>query len=408
MAQHGYYQGKKVELYNLKYTPKGSSSKYEVYVKQGSKDAEGRVKAKKITFGSSDMPVQRDRDENRKSFRARFKCDDSAAKKKETSKVKSDREKDVTLSYKDTKNYWNCKTWEKGNPISKMTESVGDKGMKEGVYYLRKLQRIEMFAKELMECIDPEGDLPSWIQDKITLSEHNLEASCNFFKTKELHTQLTGKEVEDNFFDKGYDAEGTGVDIEDNGLYDNSDDLKTLITNNKSNSDFRKTFKETLDKFEGKKYTELDKEEKESFLNELKDSWLKKLSTTDESQKMDRPTSKKIEDEGKGFTLSVKNNWVQKQGKTMDKPIMEKSKDDLLEEKMNKLNLLLEKNKPTNPSLWQKVLKVTKGEQKSLEHNGQTIEAPNDGKGFETYPSAYANSWAAKNYKKLGGKWKKD
>ena len=42
--------------------------------------------------------------------------------------------------------------------------------------------------------------------------------------------------------------------------------------------------------------------------------------------------------------------------------------------------------KPTNPSLWSKV----KAEAKAK---------------FDVYPSAYANAWASKEYKKRGGSW---
>jgi len=50
--------------------------------------------------------------------------------------------------------------------------------------------------------------------------------------------------------------------------------------------------------------------------------------------------------------------------------------------------LILEKNTPTNPSLWSRA--------KSLAR-----------KKFKVYPSAYANGWASKWYKKRGGGWKK-
>ena len=43
--------------------------------------------------------------------------------------------------------------------------------------------------------------------------------------------------------------------------------------------------------------------------------------------------------------------------------------------------------KPTNPSLWSRV----KAEAK---------------KKFDVYPSAYANAWASKEYKKRGGGWR--
>jgi len=65
------------------------------------------------------------------------------------------------------------------------------------------------------------------------------------------------------------------------------------------------------------------------------------------------------------------------------------------------------KNTPTNPGLWRKILNLTKGKQKSIVHNKKRIMGPNNGKGFKKYPSAYANGWAAKLYKRLGGGWKK-
>jgi len=53
-----------------------------------------------------------------------------------------------------------------------------------------------------------------------------------------------------------------------------------------------------------------------------------------------------------------------------------------------KLNLFLEKNCPTDPGKWA----ASKSAAKSK---------------FDVYPSAYANGWAAKNYKSKGGGWRK-
>lgn len=53
-----------------------------------------------------------------------------------------------------------------------------------------------------------------------------------------------------------------------------------------------------------------------------------------------------------------------------------------------RLNLFLEKNIPTDPGKWS----YYKGQAK---------------KKFDVYPSAYANAWAAKMYKKAGGGWRK-
>jgi hypothetical protein len=63
---------------------------------------------------------------------------------------------------------------------------------------------------------------------------------------------------------------------------------------------------------------------------------------------------------------------------------MKNNKTKSIEEK---LNLFLEKNCPTDPGKWS----ASKSAAKSK---------------FDVYPSAYANGWAAKNYKAKGGGWK--
>ena len=56
--------------------------------------------------------------------------------------------------------------------------------------------------------------------------------------------------------------------------------------------------------------------------------------------------------------------------------------------KLKEVNSLLEKNIPTNPSKWAYYKAQAK-------------------KKFDVYPSAYANAWAAKQYKAAGGGWRK-
>ena len=68
---------------------------------------------------------------------------------------------------------------------------------------------------------------------------------------------------------------------------------------------------------------------------------------------------------------------------------------------------LASENVPTNPKLWAKVQALAKGEKASITVNGKKVNGPNDGKGFTVFPSAYANGWASKVYKDLGGGWKK-
>ena len=54
----------------------------------------------------------------------------------------------------------------------------------------------------------------------------------------------------------------------------------------------------------------------------------------------------------------------------------------------NQLNVFLEKNVPTDKSKWSYYKSQAK-------------------KKFDVYPSAYANAWAAKQYKAAGGGWRK-
>jgi hypothetical protein len=61
-----------------------------------------------------------------------------------------------------------------------------------------------------------------------------------------------------------------------------------------------------------------------------------------------------------------------------------RAKNEIVE----RINALLEKNVPTDPTKWS----YYKGQAK---------------KKFDVYPSAYANAWAAKKYKAAGGGWRK-
>lgn len=67
------------------------------------------------------------------------------------------------------------------------------------------------------------------------------------------------------------------------------------------------------------------------------------------------------------------------------------------------------KNVPLDEKLWAEVQALAKGESsKPVSRGKDSVNPVNDGKGFETFPSAYANGWALAQYKRLGGKWKKE
>ena len=103
----GVYQGKQVTLYKMS-PSKLKNKKYQVYVNSGSKTDDGKIKAKKLDFGSKTERIKRHIDSNRENFRSRFKCDSAEAKNK------------------NKKRYWNCKTWEKNTTVSSLLKKKSD------------------------------------------------------------------------------------------------------------------------------------------------------------------------------------------------------------------------------------------------------------------------------------------
>jgi len=87
----------------------------------------------------------------------------------------------------------------------------------------------------------------------------------------------------------------------------------------------------------------------------------------------------------KGF--SQKAHCAGKKKKSENVMKLTKSKlREMIEEEY--FNYLVEKNVPTQPAKWSYYKSQAK-------------------KKFDVYPSAYANAWAAKQYKAAGGGWKK-
>ena len=87
----------------------------------------------------------------------------------------------------------------------------------------------------------------------------------------------------------------------------------------------------------------------------------------------------------KGFSQKAHCAGKKKKSENVMKLTKSKLKEMIEEEYFN---YLVEKNVPTQPAKWSYYKSQAK-------------------KKFDVYPSAYANAWAAKMYKKAGGGWKK-
>lgn len=83
------------------------------------------------------------------------------------------------------KDYPKKDAWEKAKNSSKNEnhEYVED-GEQEGDNYKVALLNIRSMAEDINDLVDEDDELPSWVQDKITLAEHNMDAILGFLISK--------------------------------------------------------------------------------------------------------------------------------------------------------------------------------------------------------------------------------
>jgi hypothetical protein len=59
----------------------------------------------------------------------------------------------------------------------------------EGASYKASLLKISEMAEEINKMINPSDELPSWIQDKITIANHNMDAILGYFETENIEEE---------------------------------------------------------------------------------------------------------------------------------------------------------------------------------------------------------------------------
>ena len=59
-------------------------------------------------------------------------------------------------------------------------------GEKEGASYKLSLEKISEDAMKVNSMIDSEDDLPAWVQDKITIAGHNMEAILGYLESENI------------------------------------------------------------------------------------------------------------------------------------------------------------------------------------------------------------------------------
>lgn len=67
-----------------------------------------------------------------------------------------------------------------------LKEMFHEENRPEGASYKLDLDRISDNSSEINDKINPNDDLPGWVQDKITLANHNMEAVLNYLESQEM------------------------------------------------------------------------------------------------------------------------------------------------------------------------------------------------------------------------------
>jgi hypothetical protein len=58
----------------------------------------------------------------------------------------------------------------------------------EGSMYKNRLQKIISNTQQIVNMISDDEDLEAWIQDKITIADHNMEAIVGYYKSGKKET----------------------------------------------------------------------------------------------------------------------------------------------------------------------------------------------------------------------------
>lgn len=73
--------------------------------------------------------------------------------------------------------------------IKSFSDFIGVNEEAEGAMYKTKLEDISNNAQKILQCLQDNEDLESWIQDKITIAHHNMEAILGYYNGKKDNKQ---------------------------------------------------------------------------------------------------------------------------------------------------------------------------------------------------------------------------
>jgi len=289
----------------------------------------------------------------------------------------------------------------------------------EGDMAMSQLRSLMFNAQDMMDLMEENTNLPEWVQSKITLAEDYVSTAANYLRG-ELNEEVKDEYARkvDKYLKKKYgkDKQPQGADfaaqrrkerLAKNGRMDEDTleegrpsqrhPLEGHDYHKKSNAELIGIAKDAHAAAEAMKGHSPQSENK--YRDQANDSatvryFRQKSGMPDWYKKKYGHVKEDVEIQESDAA------WAASQEKRKEKKLTHNDQDKLgqvralmarekeAKAKMKKEDVELdEENKPTNPELWSKAKSMAKSK-------------------FDVYPSAYANGWAAKKYKEMGGDWK--
>jgi hypothetical protein len=239
----------------------------------------------------------------------------------------------------------------------------------EGDMAMSQLRSLVFNAEDMMDLMEENTNLPEWVQSKITLAEDYISTAANY-----LRGELT-EEVKDEYARKvdKYLKKKYGKDKQPQGaLFAAQRRKERLAKNGRMDED-------TLEEGRPSQRHPLEGHDYHKKSNAELIGIAKDAHAAAEAMKGHSPQSENKYRDQANDSATVRY-FRQKSGM----PDWYKKKYGHVKEEVEQLE---EKNVPTSPEKWAQA----KAQAKSK---------------FDVYPSAYANGWAAKKYKEMGGGWK--
>jgi hypothetical protein len=240
------------------------------------------------------------------------------------------------------------------------------------------LRSIMANAKELHDMIDDADNLPEWCQNKITLAEDYISTVANYLTAEMNEGAIPAKEKTVTVKHKTSGKE----------LVVTAQKAKEL-----KQHDYHPV-KEEVSKADVPAYLRKQKGEKPLTMSDVKAPRKDSISAKENLAKARNEEVEQLGESGGDVVYKKGDHHIEKYGedsfalykdgkKQKFYTSIEAAKSAMNEE----VEQIDEKNVPTSPEKWAQAKAQAKAK-------------------FDVYPSAYANGWAAKKYKAMGGSWK--